>query len=60
MPFHLKNKDFCVVAEAFYDCIDDFNDFCKKASRDFGLRETDLAKYADKVLVITEEKVMKK
>lgn len=60
LPFHLHDKGFCVMVEAYYDRIDDFRDFCKRGSLDLGLRETALESCIDKVLVITKEEAKRK
>lgn len=60
MPFHIMDKDFYIVAEAFYDCPGDFDNFCKRAYHYFGVRETDLLTNSDKVLIITKEEARRK
>lgn len=54
------DKDFYIVSEAFYDCAGDFDNFCKRAYHDFGVRETDLSTNSDKVLIITKEEAGRK
>jgi len=60
IPFHYKNKDFYVVAEAFYDSLNDFRDFCERAPRYLGVRKADLAECTDKILIISIEEARRK
>lgn len=60
IPFHYKDKGFCVVAEAFYECFDDFRSFSMKSPLDLGLRETDLTACTDKILIISTEDAKRK
>lgn len=60
IPFHYKDKGFCVVAEAFYECLDDFRNFSRNAPRDLGLRETDLAASTDKIFIISAKDAKRK
>lgn len=55
IPFHYKDKGFCVVAEAFYECLNDFKSFSRSAPGGLGLREADLTACTDKILIISTE-----
>jgi hypothetical protein len=58
--YHFKERDFYLVAEAFYASLDDFRDFCEEAPRYLGLRKVDLAACADKILIISIEEARRK